>query len=164
MTTFQENMTHLYNQVIDFNMAAGCVDHKNDTSEWWDSVQLQCKLLVEEATEAYTACKLEDKVELLDGAVDTLVIAFRLVDMLEKAGYDVADAFFAINKNNDSKVFDSFFEAIRKSAELEERDGKEHNVATAYVAGVEKYTIRNNYNKIVKPIGFKGVDLTKYCP
>ena len=50
-----KEFVEIYKRVIDFNTKAGVKDHPFDTAEWWKSIDLQTKLLVEESTEAYEA-------------------------------------------------------------------------------------------------------------
>lgn len=154
----------LYKRVIDFNTKAGVKDFHFDTMEWWKSVDLQTKLLVEESTEAYDAAKLGDKIELLDGCIDNLVIAFKFADMLEEAGYDIVGAFEAVMDNNDSKVFNSYYEAIEEKEKLEERDDQEYSIETSICNGLPYYSIRRFDGKIVKKVGFIPVNLEEYIP
>jgi hypothetical protein len=159
-----KEFVEMYKRVIDFNTKAGVKDHPFDTAEWWKAIDLQTKLLVEESTEAYDAAKHGDKVELLDGCVDNLVIAFKFADMLEKAGYDVIGAFEAVMDNNDSKVFNSYYEAVEEKEKLEEWDDQEYTIETAICNGLPFYSIRRFDGKIVKKIGFVPVSLEEFVP
>lgn len=154
----------LYERVIAFNEMGGVRNEAPMTNDWWRAVTLQTKLLVEESQEAYDGAVYGDATELLDGAVDTLVIAFKLADMLDKAGYDVIGAFLAICDNNDSKIFHSYYEAAQEKEKLEERDDVEYFVDTAYYNGIPYYTIKDMNGKIRKKDGFVGVDLSKFVP
>lgn len=159
-----KQFVELYKRVINFNEKAGVKDHPFDTVEWWKSIDLQTKLLVEESTEAYEAAIHGDKVELLDGCIDNLVIAFKFADMLDKAGYDVIGAFEAVCSNNDSKVFNSYYEAVSEKEKLEERDDKEYTIETSICNSLPYYSIRRFDGKITKKVGFKSVDLEEYVP
>lgn len=154
----------LYKRVIAFNDKAGVKDEEPFTMAWWKAVELQTKLLVEESTEAYEASKLGDKQELLDGCVDNLVIAFKFAQMLESAGYDVVGAFEAVCSNNDSKVFDSYYQAVEEKEKLELRDDVEYSVETAMYDGLPWYSIRRADGKIVKKVGFVPVSLSEFLP
>ena len=159
-----KEFVELYKRVIDFNTSAGIRDAEPFTNEWWKSVELQTKLLVEESQEAYDGAVYGNAKELLDGCVDNLVIAFKFADMLQKAGFDVVGAFEAICTNNDSKVFDSFYEAAEEKEELELRDDVEYWIDTAICHGVPKYSIKRLDGKVMKKVGFQSVDLSKFLP
>lgn len=159
-----KDLVKFYKRVNDWNTRAGVQDHPAFSIEWWKAIELQTKLLVEESQEAYDASKYGDPIELLDGAIDNMVIAFKLLDMLDKAGYDVCGAFEAICANNDAKVFDSFYQACGEKEKLEERDDAEYTISTAVENGLPYYTVRRLDMKIMKPVDFTPVDLSDYLP
>jgi hypothetical protein len=157
-------LPELYKRVIDFNIKGGIKDELYDSPEWWKQISLQTKLLVEESSEAQEAAVYGDKSELLDGCIDSLVIAFKLADMLDKAGFDVVGAFEAVCNNNDSKIFNSYYEAVEEKEKLEMRDDVEYTIETSIHNGLPFYSIRNYYGKIAKKVDFVPVDLNKYVP
>ena len=106
-----KELVEFYSRVVSWNQRAGVKDHTFPTLDWSRAVELQTKLLVEESTEAYDSSKVDDYVGLLDGCIDNLVIAFKFVDMLDKAGFDIRGAFEAILENNDTKLYPSYYEA-----------------------------------------------------
>lgn len=154
----------LYKRVVAFNEMGGVKDYPVFTFEWWKTITLQSKLLVEEATEAKDGAYYQDAVEILDGVVDNLVIAFKFVDMLEKAGYDVIGAFEAICDNNDTKIFHSYYEACEEKEKLEAATDTEYHVDTAVHNGVPYYTIKDMNGKIRKKVDFVGVNLSDFVP
>lgn len=154
----------LYQRVIDFNLQAGIKDYPAYSFEWWKGAELQSKLLVEESTEAYEAAKYGDAVELLDGLVDNLVIAFKLADMLHQAGFDVIGAFDAVCGNNDEKIFKTYCDAVEAKDALEERDDTEYYIEDSFVDGIQYFTVRRPDGKIMKPVDFKPVDLKMFVP
>lgn len=154
----------MYDRVINFNLKAGVKDEVPFSFEWWKAIELQSKLLVEESEECYDAARYGNSVELLDGCIDNLVIAFKLADMLHQAGYDVMGAFEAVCDNNDEKIFNSYYQAVEEKELLEERDDVEFYIETAYVEGVPYFTVRRLDGKIMKKVGFKAVELEQYCP
>lgn len=158
------NLEHFYNRVINFNDAAGVKNSHKLDDKFWKSVQLQAKLAVEEAQETKDAADACDPVELLDGALDIMVIGFKLLDFLLAAGYDVSGAFDAVCDNNDSKVFGDYYRAVEAKASLEERDNKEYTIASSFVNGIEFFTVRREDGKIAKPVDFKSVDLLPFVP
>lgn len=158
------NLQDFYNQIIDWNKKAGVKDHEFGTLDWERAVELQSKLLVEEANETISAITHGHMIELLDGAVDTFVILSKLFDMLEKAGFDVEGAIQQIIDNNQKKVFNSFYEACDAKEKLEARDDKEYYVETATLNGLAFYTVRREDGKIAKPVDFVAVELNEFVP
>jgi hypothetical protein len=159
-----KQFAELYKRVIAFNTKAGVKDEEPFTMEWWKVVDLQTKLSVEEATEAYDAAQREDITEVLDGCIDSLVINFKLAQMLQAAGCDVIGAFEAVCNNNDSKVFSSYYEAVEAKEQLEERDDQEYSIETAICNGMPYYSVRRFDGKIMKKVGFVPVSLDKFIP
>lgn len=159
-----KEFVELYKRVIEFNEKAGVKDEEPFTMQWWKAIELQTKLSVEEATEGYDAAQREDITEVLDGCIDSLVINFKLAQMLQAAGCDVIGAFNAICNNNDSKVFSSYYEAVEAKEQLEERDDQEYSIETAICNGLPYYSVRRFDGKIVKKVGFSAVELDKFVP
>lgn len=158
------NLQDYYNQIIDWNKKAGVKDHEFGTIDWDSAVTLQTALLLEEAQETVDAIKYGDMTELLDGAVDVFVILSKLLDMLEKAGFDVEGGIQQIIDNNQNKIFNSFYEACEAKEKLEERDDKEYYIETSVLNNLSFYTVRRQDGKIAKPVGFVAVELDKFIP
>ena len=159
-----KEFAELYKRVIAFNDKAGVKGEEPFTMAWWKAIELQTKLSVEEATEGFDAAKVEDLQEVLDGCIDSLVINFKLAQMLEAAGCDVVGAFEAVCSNNDSKVFDSYYQAVEEKEKLELRDDVEYTVETAMYDGLPWYSIRRADGKIVKKVGFVPVSIREFLP
>ena len=159
-----KEFAELYKRVIAFNTKAGVKDEEPFTMEWWKAIDLQTKLSVEEAEEAYDAAQREDVTEVLDGCIDSLVINFKLAQMLQAAGCDVIGAFEAVCNNNDSKVFSSYYEAVEAKEQLEERDDQEYSIETAICNGMPYYSVRRFDGKIMKRVGFVPVSLDEFVP
>ena len=159
-----KEFAELYKRVIAFNTKAGVKDEEPFTMEWWKAIDLQTKLSVEEAEEAYDASQREDITEVLDGCIDSLVINFKLAQMLQAAGCDVIGAFEAVCSNNDSKVFSSYYEAVEAKEQLEERDDQEYSIETAICNGMPFYSVRRFDGKIMKRVGFVPVSLDGFVP
>ena len=159
-----KEFAELYKRVIAFNDKADVKDEEPFTMAWWKAIELQTKLSVEEATEGFDAAKVEDLQEVLDGCIDSLVINFKLAQMLEAAGCDVVGAFEAVCSNNDSKVFDSYYQAVEEKEKLELRDDVEYTVETAMYDGLPWYSIRRADGKICKKVGFVPVSLSEFLP
>lgn len=158
------NLQDYYNQIIDWNKKAGVKDHEFGTIDWDSALSLQTALLLEETQETVDAIKYGDMTELLDGAVDVFVILSKLLDMLEKAGFDVEGGIQQIIDNNQNKIFNSFYEACEAKEKLEERDDKEYYIETSVLNNISFYTVRRQDGKIAKPVGFVAVELDKFIP
>lgn len=158
------NLQDYYNQIIGWNKKAGVKDHEFGTIDWDSAVTLQTALLLEETQETVDAIKYGDMTELLDGAVDVFVILSKLLDMLEKAGFDVEGGIQQIIDNNQNKIFNSFYEACDAKEKLEERDDKEYYIETSVLNNLSFYTVRRQDGKIAKPVGFVAVELDKFIP
>lgn len=158
------NLQDYYNQIIDWNTKAGVKDHEFSTLDWERAVQLQSKLLVEEALETVDGIEHGSMKELLDGAVDTFVILSKLFDMLEKAGFDVEGSIQQIIDNNQNKIFNSFYEACEAKEKLEERDDVEYYIETSVLNNISFYTVRRADGKIAKSVDFVAVELDKFVP
>lgn len=158
------NLQDYYNQIIDWNKKAGVKDHEFGTIDWDSAITLQTDLLLEETQETVDAIKYGDMTELLDGAVDLFVILSKLLDMLEKAGFDVEGGIQQIIDNNQNKIFNSFYEACEAKEKLEQRDDKEYYIETSVLNNLSFYTVRRQDGKIEKPVGFVAVELDKFIP
>lgn len=158
------NLQDYYNQIIDWNKKAGVKDHEFGTIDWDSAVTLQTALLLEETQETVDAIKYGDMTELLDGAIDVFVILSKLLDMLEKVGFDVEGGIQQIIDNNQNKIFNSFYEACEAKEKLEERDDKEYYIETSVLNNLSFYTVRRQDGKIAKPVGFIAVELDKFIP
>lgn len=159
-----KNLQDYYNQIIDWNKKAGVKDFTYGTLDWERAVELQSKLLVEESSETIESITHGNMVELLGGAVDTFVILAKLMDMLEKAGFDVEGGIQQIIDNNQNKIFNSFYEACEAKEKLEVRDKKEYYIETSVLNGLSFYTCRREDGKIAKPVGFVAVELKEFVP
>lgn len=158
------NLQDYYNQIIDWNKKAGVKDHEFGTIDWDSVVTLQTALLLEETQETVDAIKYGDMTALLDGAVDVFVILSKLLDMLEKAGFDVEGGIQQIIDNNQNKIFNSFYEACEAKEKLEERDDKEYYIETSVLNNISFYTVRRQDGKIAKSVDFVAVELDKFIP
>lgn len=159
-----KELSDIYKRVISWNKRAGVKDHEFGTFEWRKAVELQTELLAEEANEAAEAAEYDNDIELLDGVVDTFVILAKLIDMLEKAGFDFVGACEAVMANNDLKIYDSYYLAVENKEKLEEVTDEEHWVETSVENGIPFYTVRKMSGKIAKPVNFPKVGLEEFIP
>ncbi len=134
------------------------------TFEFDRDVTVQSKFNLEEANEISDAAVISDYVEILDGVCDNLFTLAQLIGMLEAAGFDVDGAYKAVLDNNNTKVFNTFFEACEAKEKLEDRDDIEYFIETNYVDGLSYYVVVRSDGKVMKPFNFIPVDLTKFVP
>lgn len=160
----QGDLEFNYNRIVEWNAKCGTKLHTYNTKDWWKAVQLQSALLVEEAKESFDACEVFDPVELLDGAVDTFVILSYLIKQLDQAGFDFGMALEKVMDNNDTKIFDSYYEAVEARGMIEKAKDVECHIETSVVDGLPYYTVRNEVGKVQKPIDFVAVDITDCIP
>lgn len=75
-----------------------------DREAFWESVQNQAALVLEEAKEQYSAAMNRDIVELVDGAADVAYTQTYMDVMLEEVGIDLPLAKSLVCDNNDQKI------------------------------------------------------------
>lgn len=158
---FSDTIAEAYKQVELFNIVAGNLD--NVTPE---SINNQLGFIFEELEETIEAVEwtsvaqdLDDNldydpdVEVLDGACDLFVTVAGLLQKLEAAGYDVAEAISRVNANNLSK----FPSASVSTVGTIRPEG-------TYVVSNERFNVLVfkdvTTDKIKKPLNFVPVDLT----
>lgn len=90
-------LNHFYKQVISFNKMIGLDVHEMTEEQVDQMVNSYFKLRIEESKEIFEAIEKEDRVEFLDGVVDTLVVAgfeyyLRTFEVFSQAcyGYSIA--------------------------------------------------------------------------
>jgi len=159
-----KDFSNMYKRIISWNNRAGVKEHAFGTLNWDSATLLQCKLLVEEASETLEGIEYGNMVELLDGTVDSFVILAKLIDILEKAGFDFIGACEAVMDNNDLKIYDSYYTAVEAKEKLEERDDQEYSIETAICNGMPFYSVRRFDGKIMKKVGFVPVSLDEFVP
>lgn len=155
-----------YQRVIEWNKKANSGEcAKAFTPAWWTQVQLQSTLIEEEGIETAEAAALKEEVNILKESLDVAIVLFKQLDILSKAGYDVAGALEAVCSNNDGKIFDSYYKAVDEMEKLElQHTNMQYKIDTSMYDGLPWYTIKNMAGKVVKTVGFKSVDLTAFLP
>jgi rhamnose utilization protein RhaD (predicted bifunctional aldolase and dehydrogenase) len=131
-----------------FNVVAGTLDNIDEAS-----IALQLNLFQEEYLETVQAFDNKDNIELLDGAVDMLIIAFGMIAKLEVAGFDVATAIDRVVANNLSK-FTRKGGAVAYNAEYVAKTNEIYNLIV----------VKNKDGKIMKPSNFVPVVLDDLVP
>lgn len=138
-----------YQQVKKFNEIAGTLD--NPTLE---TVDLYNSLGFEELSESIAALEENNPIEILDGALDEFYIICGKLQILEKLGYDVEEGLKRVCDNNLTK-----FPPVEKADSIWPEEYKKfyndkHNVIV----------LKNQAGKIMKPPGFKSVDISDCVP
>ena len=142
-----------------FNTIAGTVDELNDTA----FIQ-QYEVLVEEVKEIGDALVASNLVEVVDGVIDTLVVALGLWQKLENKGVDMNKAAELIAANNLSK-YPSLTKSEVVDATIEMYKDKSIEVEVTSNIPYHCYVFRNKVTgKILKPYGFESVDISSCIP
>jgi hypothetical protein len=139
-----------------FNELAGKADKYS-----YDDLFNQYLLIVEEGYhEGKEAFEQDNAVKLLDSFVDTLFVVLGALQKMKNAGFDVEGAMQQVADDNLSKFPIDTFEML---STVEKYNNEGIQVSVRRIG--EFYVIQNKATgKILKPIGFKQTDLSKYCP
>lgn len=161
---FKDTITLAYNQIGLFNLIAGNLE--NVTLE---SIDNQLGFIFEELEETIEVVEwtsasqdscddldYDPDVEVLDGACDLFVTVSGLLQKLEAAGFDVAEAMNRVNMNNLSKFPNSQDELFKIQPE---------NTHIKLNTNFDVVVFKDiETGKIKKPLNFKPVDLTGTYP
>ena len=146
--TIAEIIEQSYNNVFVFNDVAN-----NLTNVTWQSVDNQVSFIWEELNETIDAVEVGDATEVLDGACDLLVTVFGLLQKLEAAGFNVAEAIQRVDANNLSKYI-KVGKTVRYNKEFYTELNEKYGV----------YVVKDKNQKIRKHAEFKEVDLSGLSP
>lgn len=160
------NMNEFYDDVDAFNHLKGW----NENADYSPTVmpQLiegQLLRIQEELKETFKAHSEKDDVEILDGAVDILVTAVGLVQLLSRTGTDVGGAMEEVARNNLMKFTDVLSEA-EETRDYYKSKGEDCDVHTVYTDddGSIYGVLRKSDDKLLKPVNHPRVELSKYLP
>ena len=153
----------MYNLCVAFEILKGI-----DSGDFQADLYNQMKIVMSEVQEMESGIKEKDNVEILDGAVDSLVTVFGMLNLLSKNGYDVVTAMQRVAYNNLSKFTTSkeiALETAKKLSEskpklafrVEERDGRPFGSEMLYV-------VLDSNDKVCKPVNFVPVNLQDLVP
>jgi hypothetical protein len=149
-----KEIAELYDATFVLNDAIGSLHSKSQAA-----IQGQLARIREELEETEWAFEKGCNLELLDGAIDVLVTAMGLVQILESQGFDVYEACSRVADNNLKKFIP--VEEAEKSVEVYKKQGID-----CYVKKISKFSddfsciIRTSDGKLLKPIGHPKVDLS----
>lgn len=147
-------LNQLYENVKLFNNLAG----DNLTKQGFINQQ---KVLLEEVKEIDEGISNNDIVEILDGVVDTLYVALGQLYKLEQLGCDIEGAIKRVGEDNLTK-FPSSEEIAAASVSF--YNSKNVNVHWTHNEGYSRYVLKDENNKVRKPIDFISTNLIEYVP
>lgn len=121
----------------------------------------QIELMKEEVKETNDDFEADDIVGVLDGCIDTLYVTLGLLQKLKNLGIDTEGAMKQVAEDNLSKfpssyqvAVESVTEYLHKYIDVSIEQNKEHKV----------YVLKDQNDKVRKPKGFVGTDLSRYVP
>lgn len=147
-------LNQLYENVKLFNNLAG----DNLTKQGFINQQ---KVLLEEVKEIDEGISNNDIVEILDGVVDTLYVALGQLYKLEQLGCDIEGAIKRVGEDNLTKFTSS--EEIA-AASVSFYNSKNVNVHWTRNEDYSRYVLKDENNKVRKPIDFISTNLIEYVP
>lgn len=133
-----------YLRIYEFNEIAG---NLNNVDEY--SVDNQLSYIYEELAETISAFEKQDSIELLDGAVDIFVTSVGLLQKLEAAGFNVAEAMNRVDLNNLAK-FPKNTDSIQYDASYIKTFNEKYG----------RYVLKDSSSKVRKYANFPKVDLS----
>jgi NTP pyrophosphatase (non-canonical NTP hydrolase) len=150
-------LTEFKRKIYLFNCIAG----KDGVPSDQDIVN-QVQLITEEAKEIKDALEQgEPEINLLQESLDVLVVTFGLLQMLKNKGYDVDKAMGKVVDCNLSKFPTDKEVAYSSSADYL---SKGESVYVGYNQEGNVYVLKDENNKIRKPLNFKKVNLEDCKP
>lgn len=157
-------MAYQYNEFFEdcevFNTVAG----KGQVNSKLDLLQ-QLNLIKEELQETIDAVESEDYVATLDGYCDIMVTTAGFGQQLANLGMNILGALEAVAENNLTKFIPignfGFEEAKATQLSFAQKGIK---TVVEQNNQVERYIIKDENNKIRKPLGYTSVNLTPFLP
>lgn len=143
-------------QVLDFNLISG--QYYQSTRA---AMEQQFRLIAEETQEIRAELDENNIVGVLDGCIDTLYVTLGMLHKLEYLGCDVQGAMRQVAEDNLDK-FPLDEQTADETVLLLTNQG--NTVKKEYNHLHERWVVKDNHNKVKKPVGFKPTDLSKYVP
>lgn len=152
-----------YNSINQFNyLKGGHYPTDPDSLEFARVMRNQVLRVQEELNELLEAIEYNQKEEIIDGICDVLYTALPIAEIAFSAGYKVEPACMEVAKNNLSKLVTNFDVAVKSAEKYGE--GHCHVDQISYNGEVYYPILRNEDLKLLKPIGYESVNLSKYVP
>lgn len=124
-------------------------------------IENQLKLIYEEVGETREAIRDNDVVGTLDGLADTLYVTLGALQKLSNLGVDVNGAMRQVAEDNLSKFTDE--EEIANNS-MQDYFEKGTKVRTEYNSKYRVFVIKDESDKVRKPLDFVSTDLSNYVP
>lgn len=121
----------------------------------------QVALIAEELKETQEGFENNSVVEVLDGLVDTLYVTLGALQKLKKLGVDTDGAVRQVAEDNNLKFADDEMIANNSMNSYFEKGIK---VRTEYNSKYRVFVIKDENDKVRKPLDFVSTDLSKYVP
>lgn len=128
-----------------------------------EDLQNQLKLIQEELNEGVDDLKLKDYIGVLDAYCDLKVTVEGLGMMLESLGFKTQEAAVATARNNDTKFIPVHAVTLVNNT-LNKYTSEGIDCKPEYNEEFMCYVIKDQNNKIRKPIGFVSNDLSEFVP
>jgi NTP pyrophosphatase (non-canonical NTP hydrolase) len=138
-----------FEAVYQFNEIAGVF--QSDSKE---AIDLYLSLTFEELSESITAFENSDPKELLDGAADVFVTVAGLLQVMQKAGFNVQEALKRVTDNNLQKFPKTIPLGMQRPAGWVISWNNQYGV----------HVIKDEKGKVRKPVPFYPVDLSGLYP
>lgn len=151
-------ISEFYEQCYQFNQVAGKLDNVKI-----QDIYNQLLLIKEELDEAFHAYQTEDAEGILDAHCDLSVVVAGLGFILKELGFKVEDALLETSKNNLTKfIAGEDSEKVSATIAMLAEQGVEARMF--YNKENDLIVIKDNNNKIRKPVGFVSNSLIKFVP
>lgn len=153
----QYSVDDFYQGCAFFNTVAG----KDKPTSKQDLLN-QIKIIESEVAELREGIELNDAEEVLDGAIDSAVTVFGMLQMLENIGFDVQRASAKTVVNNITKFPDS--EQVAKDTVALDPENLRYESFQMYDPVETVYIIKDKNDKVRKPVGYQKNDLSDCLP
>lgn len=124
-------------------------------------IENQLKLIYEEVGETRDAIRDNNVVGILDGLVDTLYVTLGALQKLSNLGVDVNGAMRQVAEDNLKKFVD---EEMIVNNSMDSYFEKGIKVRTEYNSKYQVFVIKDESDKVRKPLDFVSTDLSNYVP
>lgn len=128
--------------------------------DFWEQLELQANLVLEEAKEFYAAVIERDIIEALDGSTDVWYLNEYADDLFKSVGIDVKQAKNLVSGNNDQKFTENFLFAVDSAQTQTFEKQTPSYVSETQYEGTTYYTVlRQSDNKVMKLINHQAPNL-----
>lgn len=155
--TLEEKIAESYGEIETMNLCCGNDPRQFDSTEVLKRIKDQAKRCLEEIQEVIDGVDENNRKEILDGAVDTIVVALGLASYVQAVIGDVGDSLLEICQNNSLKythekeLAEEWLAWYQSSCDPEIMKDT-YYLNEAIVEGVKWYCVkRHSDNKFLKP-------------